>query len=737
MKMKPLQNLLTLIFTLLTSGLSMKVTKSYKIDGWVMDAIIINGYVVSEYVGFLKFALLDEEPGFNLETYTHYLNEEHLQIYSLAPDPKNSAVLVGGSSKYVKSYEMKPGTEGTFLREWELPNESFYPQVLVMRKIPNTDAVLASCDNVTMSVLDLDKNNTFLKKQHHHHLDLVKELEIGGNFYLASGVQRYLVYNDWTNGNHLRLFTTNKLDREGGTHRVNGLAYLDLENDRDFFAIGADNSRIYIYETEHQTVVERFDDDNELLIDMIHLDQTEYLMVNAYDKLIIHHIFSSQSKIVFKETQRIISRIFQHGDQVLLIGEFGSLNVLDLEDTFCNRACKTCSKSIIPSACSACNDGFELVGTTCKTKCNTAGQVWTGSACQGKCTTGQFKRNKHLCSNCHATCKTCLLNSELSCLSCGSSLPLYTVNGTCATECGFGSAQLSNECKACPKNCKICSALSIGECTECKNSSFQLGTTHQCYDTCEVGEYLDDRTNECHYCGFGCLECWGFHPGQCWKCVPGFKIYNNSCWDKCPEDTFEIFRENRCERCDDNCKVCQGLDVCMECSPGYILDVMTNTCLTNCTDKGKYFLPPSYCEMCPYGCDACDIQGCSECAKGFTMNGNFCQEETKAPKFSNFMMFIVILLGVLGSAAVYYFTKKQFEDKQKLMKTVYNKVKNENQEMLRQAGTTAQNELNYPREHQLSEVSYQEEGDDNFSDVFADDSAQDSQIRSKNNPYGD
>lgn len=731
-----LKKLLTLLITLISTSKTLKVKKSFFVDGWVMDAVVVNGYMVSEYVGFLKFALLEENDGQNLMTYEHYLNNENLQIYALAADEKNKAVLVAGSSNIIKSYEMKKGTEGIFLREWALPSKSFYPQVLVMRKVPNTDAVLASCDNVTMSVLDLNNNNTFLKTGHTHHLDLIKELEIGGNFYLASGVQRYLVYNDWTTGNHLKLFTTRELDRDGGMHRINGLAYLDLKNGRDWYAIGADNSKIYIYETEQETVVERFDDDNELLIDLLYLKDTEYMMVCAYNKILVHHIFSSKSKIVYEDVPKMVGRLYQHENSVLLTGEYGIVAVFDLEDSFCYYGCESCTKSGDKSACSACSPGFLLTGSTCNPKCSSA-QVWTGSACQDKCTTDQYKRNPSVCESCHNSCKTCLLNSELSCTSCPVN-KLHTVNGTCADDCGYGSVKTTGEvCKSCPMNCKSCSPLSIGVCTECKNSSYQISsTTKQCFDTCEAGEYLDKRTNECHYCGFGCLNCWGFHEGQCWECVPGFKAYQNTCFSQCPEGTFEIYKENKCHKCDDNCKACHNLDVCMECDSGYILDVMTNTCVKNCTGQGRYFLPPSYCEPCPHGCAECSLEGCSKCADGFTLDGYFCQDGSKAPKFSNFMIILVILLGVFGTLSVYYCTNQQMRKRKVLMKTAYERVKGEAQEGgLRIAGNLAEQALNDDAgENQMSEVSYQQEGEDDFDDVFG--GGQDSQIRSKNNPYG-
>lgn len=726
----------TIAIALISKAKCLKISKSYFVDGMIMDAVVVNGYVVSEYVGFLKFALLAEEEGQNIHMYDHYLGDDKLQIYALAPSETHKAVLVAGSSHIVKAFKLAPQEEGTFLRQWELPNQSFYPMVLVMRKIPNTEGVLASCDNVTMSVLDLANNNTFLKPNHTHHLDLIKELEIGGNRYMASGVQRYLVLNDWTDGTHLRLFTTRNLDNEGGMHRINGLAHIDLENGRDWYAIGADNSRIYIYDTEKELVLERFDEDNELLIDLIHLDQTEYLLVNAYDKILIHHIFSSKSKTVYSDIPPLTGRIFQVESQVLLTGEYGVLAILDLEGDYCNYACETCSKSISSQNCLTCSEGFTLEGSTCKPKCN-ANQLWTGTACQNSCVSDLFRKNKYECGECNSECETCLMNSAESCLTCPAG-KLRSVNGTCVNECGFGAVQIDQKnCKACPPNCKLCSALSIGLCTECKNSSYQLSaSTKQCFDTCEIGEYLDERTNECHYCGFGCLNCYGFHPGQCFACVPGFKTYNNTCFSQCPEGTFEIPRENTCQKCDSNCAICHNMDECMECAKGYILDVETNTCLANCTQKGKYFLPPSYCEFCPHGCESCSLEGCITCLEGYTLNGYYCEDASIAPRFSNFLMLVVILLGSFGTGLVYYCMKKKITERKLYLKSVYDKVKAEIESgEFRQAGALAQNELNDAGDNQMSEVSYQEEGDDDFNDVFGD-GGQDSQIRSKNNPYG-
>ena len=318
----------------------------------------------------------------------------------------------------------------------------------------------------------------------------------------------------------------------------------------------------------------------------------------------------------------------------------------DLQVDFfgCFPACSDCTVDNSPLDCTACEDGYYLSGSECK--------------------------------SCSIQCKTCNLTAE-NCLSCDNNTFLKL--GSCVGKCDLGYfLDTDLECKLCPNTCTQCTSLSnciyckkglyldTGACLLCSSACEtcmenntkctscldpQLLQDNICVLTCSLGYYREN--NLCIKCPHGCLDC---NSTKCVSCLPGFKFKGNGCAYPCGIGFFDKDVSN-CEACSSKCSICSGnQDNCSKCSSGHYLK---GTSCLNCSSPCKtcnssnclscvdqfYFYNDECLEICPDGlfaqngvckecssdCLTCDVDknNCLSCHPTFFLNDTSCSSNCK------------------------------------------------------------------------------------------------------------
>lgn len=154
----------------------------------------------------------------------------------------------------------------------------------------------------------------------------------------------------------------------------------------------------------------------------------------------------------------------------------------------CDPACSICSTAA--DDCQACNDPYILYGGKCLANCPLA---------------TFFVNNS--CISCSYGCFSC--NSSAACQVCVNNTVLYM--GQCLRFCPDGfyansqanSTQNQYVCQPCSSNCRTCSGPSLYECTSCTNNTY-LATSGDCLIACPTGTYINNFTQSCIFCPYGC-----------------------------------------------------------------------------------------------------------------------------------------------------------------------------------------------------------------------------------------
>ena len=678
-----------------TAPISATVTKAWSVPGKVEVAAVTNNFMISESSGRLRYDIFDPavtpsatelssdqndgndksrllqqqqvliKPTLSAVVYPTGPTETLVVILAITAVENKHAVLVGGTSKKViLAGFMPPNGLGKVLRTWELTLDWKDPILIAIKQIPDTNYYMTSCDNKTMFVIDPNQDS-FAKPPHNHNIDLVKELAVAKQLYITSGIQMDIAMNDWTTGSLIRVFSTISLDKNAGKHRVNGMDFLDLENGRTWFAIGLDNSIVYIYDSAlHSTVNIMVDPLKNTIIDLIYYKESNYVVTNSYVGIMIYDVLKGPDAVYKFDSfpGLATSKVVEYKGEILLGTNFGHVYAIDLGNHACHFSCAKCSKSSSETSCTSCHSGYTLAGGKCNPKC-TENQKWdpnTNKCITGDCPAGTFAEKRddfHVCKPCDSSCLTCYSSTKFTCLTCSGG-KLLSVHGTCVTSCEPQTFKANNtHCTRCMhENCADCKKSDSGFCTNCLNSSFVLNTTTgKCSEKCTGNKVLDPNTGSCKYCTFGCETCFGPNEKQCTKCsmnnnnftnLPTYYLYNGTCHTRCPNDTKPLPNTNVCTNCPDNCKKCDTNGICEVCEDKFFL--VAGSCLAGCNETGVYRIDETKCGLCDTGCSECKgPDECEDCLVGYYMERDGHCEEGEERKTAFITVFITLGIALI------------------------------------------------------------------------------------------
>jgi hypothetical protein len=291
-----------------------------------------------------------------------------------------------------------------------------------------------------------------------------------------------------------------------------------------------------------------------------------------------------------------------------------------------NGTCKAPSGKYLdsfgmPQACSdTCRECSGPSPTEC-TSCN--GQAFINSL--GECACGvnqkEMPYGNRTCNSytCHASCATCILWSEKSCLTCKANAILTpkTINGVTDNYCvcleGFFMDPTTKNCLKCHIACKLCSGPTENDCTQCTYPSFLSTTTPPAKCICPAWYTLSLTTlptcllNLCHS---SCLTCsQPNNPSACITCPPTYLLSStNEC--VCPRRSYKDSSGN-CKPCDASCLTCTTASSCATCSERMVLYQGKCKCI-----PGTYLLTTlGICVDCSTMCLTCDTNNnyCTSC----------------------------------------------------------------------------------------------------------------------------
>lgn len=758
-------------------------TKSYSVEGWVNEVESVGDYVVSEYSGTLKYALgtdpskPDQQWDISMETLyvpeeISSQNENYLEIQGIRKVQHGGSELIyAGTSNKAYLVSFSSTSLGQYVRTFTMESNIMFPDVLTIGVQKNyfPGNFWMSCDDLNLYRFSTSSETPISKLP--HGLDMIKEIAINSQNYLASGVQRYAVLRSISTGDLLHKFTTANMMIDSDIHRINGIntIEMDLSQNPDnskvlgLFALATDNSRVFIYDSKKMSSVGYKDySDKDLLLDLVHIEGTEFLAINRYSTIDFLK-FTDLSATLDVENVAMpgnylaITRLIQEGNFLMVGTDEGSLHVLELSDQFLPFACETANRPVI-GTCQSCRPGYVFDNGNCVPQCP-AGQVKTVSnGCKSACESNEYLLIPGICASCDPSCKTCSFEGAFGCSSCdpgNSQHSQLTYDGQCVNQCPPSSYQESaNTCGSCPNHCTTCSKAPVSgridnlKCLTCTNSTYTLSGANtneaRCVELCGKGEYLDASTNSCHYCEWGCDDCTGVHAGQCNSCGVGFYQHDKTCYTSCPSGFYALPGSYVCQRCGDDCEICQPHDGrCMSCKQGRYLHAQEGICVDQefCEQPGMYVMGPGHCSRCGEGCLECSLEdGCIKCTTDYELQAGLCVHGSSAMAY--LLMFLVILTSFTGTAAIY--KCKIVKDKRlsNALQYYYDKLTsipatqpvvggaNPNVAVAMPVNNTGayqpqapQNPMEVsekvPEDEEIeSQVSYRDEGEDEFDDVF-------------------
>jgi hypothetical protein len=326
--------------------------KSYEVGGWVNEVETCGNYVVSEYSGTLRYALASTADAFDIDMNDAFLTHEdlgtdHFEIQAIrTPEKNGSQLVIGGVKDTVFLVDFSTGNEGTVKQSYVMETSNTAPDVLTIGVQTNywPGNFWVSCDE--MYLYRFTVGNTTPVSKFVHGLDMIKEIAINSESYLASGIQRYLVLRSLSTGSLLHKFTTADLMLDSEIHRINGIASIELdlnvapeaENVLGLYAVATDNSRLFIYDSKiKRSVGQRDFIDSSLLLDIIQIEGTEFLAINRYDTIdFLKFTDLSGSSVVgavhLPGSLYAITRFIQTGKYLSLGTDEGTMHVLELSE---------------------------------------------------------------------------------------------------------------------------------------------------------------------------------------------------------------------------------------------------------------------------------------------------------------------------------------------------------------------------------------------------------------------
>ncbi|XP_069482442.1 extracellular matrix organizing protein FRAS1 [Ambystoma mexicanum] len=357
-----------------------------------------------------------------------------------------------------------------------------------------------------------------------------------------------------------------------------------------------------------------------------------------------------------------------------------------LEGSFAeNSNCKACHQS-----CRACVGPGNIHCTRCaqslevlQTEQEYYGQPY--GVCQFQCAARFYMESTGVCRECHASCLSCIGESEMDCTAC---VPPWVLHdGSCLLQCLNGFFPQDSTCHSCHPSCKECRGPSDADCISCHpHATFIDGS---CKTTCKEGQYLNlvgycvDCHPQCQQCvanlqdmGSFCLKCHNPHhflveeqclpdcgfgyyteDGACRKCHPSCKscksygplactscdhgkllAHNGMCTSTCYPGFYNDGSTGFCKACNSQCSTCDSSGACTSCKDPAKVLLFGECQYESCTQQ--YYLEHSTrtCKECDWSCNACKgplRTDCLQCMEGYVLHGGACLEHCPPPFYKN------------------------------------------------------------------------------------------------------
>ncbi|XP_059502133.1 extracellular matrix protein FRAS1 isoform X2 [Stegostoma tigrinum] len=283
----------------------------------------------------------------------------------------------------------------------------------------------------------------------------------------------------------------------------------------------------------------------------------------------------------------------------------------------CSRPCRAC---VGPkqSDCTNCLKPEEVIQTHDDTHEDT--HELPHGECVADCKSHFYVNSGQVCTECHATCKSCTGSSPQNCTACSPPRALY--ESKCLHTCPEGFYRQDDACFSCHPSCKQCDGPSDSDCLTCHPHIKLLNG--YCRTSCREGQYLN-QVGYCVDCQPQCQHCTADLKDTGSVCVycknPREMLFGDTCISHCPTGYF--MSRGICQRCHSSCKTCSGEGgySCTACAANLVLS-HAGQCIAAC--------PPAFYSDNQQICQACNSQ-CLTCESNSACLS--CKDPTKVLLF--------------------------------------------------------------------------------------------------------
>ena len=224
-----------------------------------------------------------------------------------------------------------------------------------------------------------------------------------------------------------------------------------------------------------------------------------------------------------------------------VVTTYNSTAFYNLQDKFCHFSCNGCSRSMDPTACTACKEGYTLTSGLC-TSSIPAGQVKNGTTLTSSCPPGLYPNVDRVCQTCSAGCSSCQSVTGF-CLQCSVSTQVISTMGVCQASCDPNEyTEVTggvSKCKKCHPSCASCTGPGQNQCSTCITSTtgtFAYSITDKtCTSPCVALNKSYVLLNDtCDACKSGCNDCPSSDfGGTCLTCPSPNKLIFGFCVPNC------------------------------------------------------------------------------------------------------------------------------------------------------------------------------------------------------------
>lgn len=366
------------------------------------------------------------------------------------------------------------------------------------------------------------------------------------------------------------------------------VAYYPIVPERDYIFAAKTGGLAYFFSIENKIIERTFSISNSNPEFIYHIPQTRYMVV--VDESALDFIdpldplgakrasFSSVANpggygitsFVDNSLPYLLITIYQNGDG----------KVLNMGNNFCHQSCKTCTKSLIPEACTLCQDGYTL----------SLGKCVLSSAAPPPCQPTEYASVNNQCVACPTNCQSCLSSTGF-CTQCVSP-KVVSINGDCVDACSNNEYLSNGKCMRCHPTCSRCSGPLSTECIACPGVGNSVKSDGRCNPPLSCGTNAG-YTTRYNYIENSCMTCSSAYGSYCNTCTMpdlGFScldcattVYNfkGECMLRCPRGTARVSEGLKCVICEES-DLSMFSDRCVgpnDCPDNYKYDSDKNTCV--------------------------------------------------------------------------------------------------------------------------------------------------------------